>query len=166
MRRNWRAGGSEMCIVYLVDRPHDWWRYTPALIRLARQTGLAVHVLSVVGGMGTGLFSSNMPADDEQPTRTALDTKTFENKHTEILNLIRLTLENAGVAVTASWQPEMPEAAMPDWLHEHAARFLTHPPIGWLEWLLRVSSIRQLERSGVRVVDLEPDAPQFVLQRA
>jgi hypothetical protein len=154
-------------IAYLVDRAqHDWWRFTPALIELARQCRMPVYVLSIVGNMGTGLFSSNLPAADDAPTLKAHDTRGFEARHREQLQAITWTLQAAGIRVSSAWKPELSEIELLEDLANRDVRVFARPSFGWLERLFHLQSIRHLEGRGIRVVHVPADAPNLRVEPA
>ncbi len=170
-------------ILFAIGTPKDWALYTPDLIAHAHASNSSIHVLEVDSPLGTGLFTSNMPSEDETyPEPVALSEKT-EPVHLDLktmpedtaivaletsafLNTVADALRANNLEVTAEWVPNFNLAELAEYAMRHNADTVALIARGWWNNLIEGDVRPVLKAKGLKVIDLKESDVMPVPQEA
>ena len=159
-------------ILFAIGTPKDWALYTPDLIAQAHAMNSSIHVLELDSPLGTGLFTSNMPSEDEtypEPVKNDektepvhLDLKTMPEdtaivalETSSFLNTVADSLRANNLEVTAEWVPNFNLAELAEYAMKHNADTVALISRGWWNHLIEGDIRPTLKEKGLKVIDLK-----------
>jgi hypothetical protein len=159
-------------ILFAIGTPKDWALYTPDLIAQAHASNSSVHVLEVDSPLGTGLFTSNKPPEDDsypepvspsekaEPVQLDLkdmpeDTAVAALETSVFLNMVADSLRANDLEVTAEWVPNFNLAELAEYAVKHDADTVALIARGWWANLIEGDIRPNLKEKGLKVIDLK-----------
>ncbi len=159
-------------ILFAIGTPKDWALYTPDLIAHARASGSSVHVLEVDSPLGTGLFTSNKPPEDDSYPAPVNENEKTEPVHLDLkdmpedtalvaletsafMNTVADSLRANHLEVTAEWVPNFNLAELADYALKHDADTVALITRGWWTNFMEGDIRPSLKEKGLKVIDLK-----------
>jgi hypothetical protein len=159
-------------ILFAIGTPKDWALYTPDLINHARDSNSSIHVLELESPLGTGLFTSNKPPeDDSYPEPVAAeegtdavrlelknmpkDTAIVALETSVFLNTVADALRANNLEVTAEWLPNFDLSQLADYAFLHNADTVALISRGWWTNFIQGDVRPMLKEKGLKVLDLK-----------
>jgi hypothetical protein len=159
-------------ILFALGTPKDWALYTQDLIAHAQASNSSIHVLEVSSPLGTGLFTSNKPPeDDSYPAPVVQDEKTepiqldlkdmpedtaiVALETSAFLNTVADSLRANHLEVTAEWLPNFDFAQLAEYAMKQNADTVALITRGWWTHLIEGDIRPMLKQKGLKVIDLK-----------
>ena len=158
-------------IMLVIELLTDWQLYMPDLIRLARTTHSAVHILELATPLGMGLWTSNKPPDDEaypdaaepqpmdeqnfDPTELPVDTAAAALETTAFLDSVAHFLRTCGLTVTTAWIPMFDHSRLGEYALSNAVDTVALIRHSCWATLFEGDDRPGLLKAGMRVIYLE-----------
>jgi hypothetical protein len=163
-------------ILFAIGMLEGWALYIPDLVRHAKESNSAIHVLEFAAPLGTGTFTSNMPPESEaypepavpakaqdeknfDPSTMPLDTAQAALETTDFLEMVGNSLRANDLTVTTSWMPEFDLEQLPQYALTCCADTVALIEQGWWAKLLNGDVRPLLKSQGLTVIDLQESAP-------
>jgi hypothetical protein len=177
-------------ILFAIGTPKDWALYTPDLIAQAHASNSSVHVLEVDSPLGTGLFTSNKPPEDDSYPEPVKENEKTDPVHLDLkdmpedtaivaletsafLNTVADSLRANNLEVTAEWVPNFDLAQLGEYAALHNADTVALITRGWWTNFIQGDIRPALKEKGLKVIDLKesdvmpvPQAADAVTPRA
>lgn len=170
-------------ILFAIGKPKDWALYTPDLIAQAHASNSSIHVLELDSPLGTGLFTSNKPPEDDSYPEPVKDNQKTEPVHLDLkdmpedtaivaletsvfLNTVADSLRANNLEVTAEWVPNFNLAELADYAMQHNADTVALISRGWWNNLLEGDIRPAIKEKGLKVIDLKESDAVAVKQQA
>ncbi len=170
-------------ILFAIGTPKDWALYTPDLIAHARASNSSIHLLEIGSPLGTGLFTSNKPPEDDsypepvapnektEPIQLDLkdmpeDTAIAALETSAFLNTVADSLRANNLEVTAEWVPNFDLAQLAEYAMKHDADTVALIARGWWANLIEGDVRPMLKEKGLRVLDLKESDVMPTLKEA
>jgi hypothetical protein len=159
-------------ILFAIGTPKDWALYTPDLIAQAHASNSSIHVLELDSPLGTGLFTSNKPPEDDSYPEPVKDNQKTEPVHLDLknmpedtaivalktstfLNTVADSLRANNLEVTAEWVPNFNLVELADYAMQHNADTVALISRGWWNNLLEGDIRSSIKEKGLKVIDLK-----------
>jgi hypothetical protein len=170
-------------ILFAIGKPKDWALYTPDLIAQAHASNSSIHVLELDSPLGTGLFTSNKPPEDDSYPEPVVENQKTDPVHLDLkdmpedtaivaletsafLNTVADSLRANNLEVTAEWVPNFNLAELGDYAIKHGADTVALISRGWWNNLLEGDVRPMLKAKGLKVIDLKESDVMPVPQEA
>ncbi len=170
-------------ILFAIGTPKDWALYTPDLIAQAHASNSSIHVLELDSPLGTGLFTSNKPPEDDSYPEPVNENQKIEPVHLDLkdmpedtaivaletsafLNTVADSLRANNLEVTAEWVPNFNLAELAEYAMKHNADTVALISKGWWNHLLEGDIRPILKEKGLKVIDLKESDVMPVPQEA
>jgi hypothetical protein len=159
-------------ILFAIGTPKDWALYTPDLIAQAHASNSSVHVLELDSPLGTGLFTSNKPPEDDSYPEPVKDNEKTDPVHLDLkdmpedtaivaletsafLNTVADSLRANNLEVTAEWVPNFDLAQLAEYAVLHDADTVALIARGWWNNFIEGDIRPGLKQKGLKVIDLK-----------
>lgn len=163
-------------ILFAIGTPKDWALYTPDLVAHARASNSSIHVLELESPLGTGLFTSNKPPEDDSYPEPVKENEKIDSVHLDLkdmpedtalvaletsvfLNTVADSLRANHLEVTVEWVPNFDLAQLAEYALSNGADSVALISRGWWTNFIAGDIRPALKEKGLKVIDLkESDA--------
>ncbi len=159
-------------ILFAIGTPKDWALYTPDLIAQAHASNSSVHVLEIDSPLGTGLFTSNKPPEDDSYPEPVSEHQKTEPVHLDLkdmpedtaivaletsvfLNTVADSLRAHDLEVSAEWVPNFNLAELAEYAVVQGADTVALITRGWWTNFMQGDIRPDLKEKGLKVIDLK-----------
>ena len=159
-------------ILFAIGTPKDWALYTPDLIAHAHASNSSVHVLEVDSPLGTGLFTSNKPPEDDSYPEPVQENAKTEPVHLDLkdmpqdtalvaletsafMNTVADSLRAQNLEVSAEWVPNFDLAQLAEYAMKQGADTVALITRGWWTNFIQGDIRPSLKEKGLKVIDLK-----------
>ncbi len=156
-------------IVLAIEILDNWVEYMPDLIQYAQTSSSAVHILEFAAPLGTGMFTSNLPATQPaaatlfetentaslDPDLTPADTLRVAAETTAFVELIATYLRANKLEVTTAWLPNFDQLQLGEYALAQGADAVALIEQGWWQNLLNGDPHTFLKKLNLTAIDLK-----------